>query len=67
MPSEVSKINLFISIHALVKRATLGVCLVLSSEKYFNPRPREEGDDKSGKVIGNEVYFNPRPREEGDY
>ena len=33
---------------------------------YFNPRPREEGDDyKQGKK-GLPFYFNPRPREEGD-
>ena len=33
-----------ISIHALVKRATLSLWCRLSSVYYFNPRPREEGD-----------------------
>ena len=55
-----------ISIHALVKRATHTSSVCLRLRKYFNPRPREEGDVSnscSGAVI---VYFNPRPREEGD-
>ena len=33
-----------ISIHALVKRATLFSGFPLCSYSYFNPRPREEGD-----------------------
>ena len=37
-------IFVFISIHALVKRATLSIVLVFVKQKYFNPRPREEGD-----------------------
>ena len=34
---------------------------------YFNPRPREEGDQalRAIRVCGK--YFNPRPREEGDF
>ena len=33
-----------ISIHALVKRATLRLSCLLSVTIYFNPRPRKEGD-----------------------
>ena len=33
-----------ISIHALVKRATCGAKMDKENSKYFNPRPREEGD-----------------------
>ena len=33
-----------ISIHALVKRATRYLRTKERSSKYFNPRPREEGD-----------------------
>ena len=34
----------YISIHALVKRATSVRALCISDTFYFNPRPREEGD-----------------------
>ena len=34
----------FISIHALVKRATADVEKTIIDEVDFNPRPREEGD-----------------------
>ena len=34
----------FISIHALVKRATRQKCGRKHKIRYFNPRPREEGD-----------------------
>ena len=34
-----------ISIHALVKRATLVIHPIRRHYLYFNPRPREEGDD----------------------
>ena len=34
----------FISIHALVKRATLLYTVLQFLLMYFNPRPREEGD-----------------------
>ena len=34
-----------ISIHALVKRATKMSTKVYHDIMYFNPRPREEGDD----------------------
>ena len=33
-----------ISIHALVKRATMSYEYLHSLQEYFNPRPREEGD-----------------------
>ena len=55
-----------ISIHALVKRATHYHSMLRFRLRYFNPRPREEGDTAGhgkGSRIGN---FNPRPREEGD-
>ena len=34
----------FISIHALVKRATCACLIIKINCIYFNPRPREEGD-----------------------
>ena len=34
--------------------------------KYFNPRPREEGDTKFIIKLYTILNFNPRPREEGD-
>ena len=34
--------------------------------RYFNPRPREEGDLSGGESTLTALYFNPRPREEGD-
>ncbi len=37
-------LSTFISIHALVKRATLSIGLRVTSKAHFNPRPREEGD-----------------------
>ena len=36
--------DITISIHALVKRATLSVRPLQFSHEYFNPRPRKEGD-----------------------
>ena len=49
-----------------MKRATPNPCENYMIVMYFNPRPREEGDQVSRaiKVFGK--YFNPRPREEGD-
>ena len=60
------KIPLFISIHALVKRATLRHCENCVIVLYFNPRPREEGDKYTQTLRLSTIYFNPRPREEGD-
>ena len=34
--------------------------------EYFNPRPREEGDQIIVFFSAVTAYFNPRPREEGD-
>ena len=34
--------------------------------KYFNPRPREGGDQGPYKPTYLLIYFNPRPREGGD-
>ena len=56
----------FISIHALVKRATPQIIRIIVREHYFNPRPREEGDEGLGKQNITTGDFNPRPREEGD-
>ena len=33
---------------------------------YFNPRPREEGDNTNENKKRYQQHFNPRPREEGD-
>ena len=40
-----------ISIHALVKRATSAIASHISCDLYFNPRPREEGDDTHSAII----------------
>ena len=42
-----------ISIHALVKRATLALKDTSKKYVYFNPRPRKEGDPHFGKLIVN--------------
>ena len=55
-----------ISIHALVKRATPFLIHKNKKLSYFNPRPREEGDAASKRMLPVVIYFNPRPREEGD-
>ena len=44
MADEVQARATKISIHALVKRATLLLCHAGLQKPYFNPRPREEGD-----------------------
>ena len=56
-----------ISIHALVKRATLSYLLSFLRYIDFNPRPREEGDFVLFTDFANSANFNPRPREEGDH
>ena len=55
-----------ISIHALVKRATLQNCSTVGRRVNFNPRPREEGDLSLCNGGRSLRHFNPRPREEGD-
>ena len=55
-----------ISIHALVKRATIHCELDIAICFYFNPRPREEGDVSFVTLFLMTGHFNPRPREEGD-
>ena len=55
-----------ISIHALVKRATIQILTSSAEMKNFNPRPREEGDLRPSCRGFAGAYFNPRPREEGD-
>ena len=57
----------YISIHALVKRATPRSTYNNHAIYYFNPRPREEGDRRIIYLSTCWVYFNPRPREEGDF
>ena len=59
-------LGVVISIHALVKRATLCLCVICVIVLYFNPRPREEGDTCLCVICVIVLYFNPRPREEGD-
>ena len=59
-------INGDISIHALVKRATIVASSATGGRNYFNPRPRKEGDVQYEKKIFHNQYFNPRPRKEGD-
>ena len=44
--SPLAKIEVSISIHALVKRATDRCCNRYGDWHDFNPRPREEGDEK---------------------
>ena len=34
--------------------------------RYFNPRPRKEGDLSSLNKRDEDEHFNPRPRKEGD-
>ena len=55
-----------ISIHALVKRATIADELKKLEKENFNPRPREEGDIRTNVYNSLLRHFNPRPREEGD-
>ena len=55
-----------ISIHALVKRATVFNVIGKPLPFNFNPRPREEGDRFYSVLSAVVRYFNPRPREEGD-
>ena len=43
--------HIFISIHALVKRATWKNQEGVADESNFNPRPREEGDQTDGNVL----------------
>ena len=38
----------------------------MARSRYFNPRPREEGDYTAETAVHFKTYFNPRPREEGD-
>ena len=49
-----------------MKRATVASDAQCKILKYFNPRPREEGDFLCVKLCTTAHYFNPRPREEGD-
>ena len=58
--------TLAISIHALVKRATLDNVFLVINLTDFNPRPREEGDEVFNVPVIFDCNFNPRPREEGD-
>ena len=65
-PSSVYAIRGIISIHALVKRATVKNISTLQICGDFNPRPREEGDKNNLFKKSKSQNFNPRPREEGD-
>ena len=55
-----------ISIHALVKRATIRQQIHRKAWIYFNPRPRKEGDPQYRQCHYGFSDFNPRPRKEGD-
>ena len=57
---------LWISIHALVKRATIDKVTPHTLFYNFNPRPRKEGDAVAHTGTVSDVDFNPRPRKEGD-
>ena len=48
--SDYNAVNKKISIHALVKRATFVRIVLAIVSIYFNPRPREEGDEKIEKL-----------------
>ena len=56
-----------ISIHALVKRATVAFSFPPAPPSHFNPRPRKEGDLGTELSFYDFVHFNPRPRKEGDH
>ena len=62
----IDEIKEVISIHALVKRATVLSRSAFETRSYFNPRPREEGDNGDKCDKKQIIHFNPRPREEGD-
>ena len=55
-----------ISIHALMKRATVILTYRPSGVNHFNPRPHEEGDASGITLLSADDHFNPRPHEEGD-
>ena len=65
-PALIGVREYLISIHALVKRATYAAETAVHLKTYFNPRPREEGDNPELMKGADNGYFNPRPREEGD-
>ena len=50
-----------------MKRATSTATSPAVAKRYFNPRPREEGDALGSMCSLYISDFNPRPREEGDY
>ena len=60
-------VNGTISIHALVKRATIRQQIHRKAWIYFNPRPRKEGDEGYSAFMLPSMNFNPRPRKEGDF
>ena len=49
--TQIDYISMIISIHALVKRATMRFISADKNSFYFNPRPREEGDGFSVDVF----------------
>ena len=53
--------NVNISIHALVKRATLLKRIVIRWRNHFNPRPREEGDNRTITAIAILSKFQSTP------
>ena len=64
--SRTAVLAIYISIHALAKRATVFSGADYARASHFNPRPRKEGDVRKGFNKPYAYYFNPRPRKEGD-
>ena len=65
-PANAPQHSTSISIHALVRSATLLNPAENNLQIDFNPRTREECDNKRIGQSKNQVYFNPRTREECD-
>ena len=55
-----------VSIHALLRRATIKKIGRSTGFNCFNPRPPAEGDNPLAAALSNAASFNPRPPAEGD-
>ena len=58
--------EIFISIHAPPRGATLAELVVLAKINYFNSRPSARGDSSWAVKEGLQSYFNSRPSARGD-
>ena len=65
--SRTAVLAIYISIHALAKRATVFSGADYARASHFNPRPRKEGDSVSSPDPPTAGNFNPRPSKEGDF